>query len=90
MGDAGILVAVNVGSAFVIFAALFGFWWKLDGKIEDVRKASESAHADIRSELSNAKDARSDAKAERTAMTAQLRCVEDKVDAIQRRLDKTG
>ena len=28
--------AVTIGSALAIFAGLFGFWWKLDGKIDRV------------------------------------------------------
>lgn len=27
---------VTIGSALVIFAGLFGFWWKLDAKIDNV------------------------------------------------------
>lgn len=34
-----------------LFLALFGFWWKLDAKIEKVREASEEAHKEINDKL---------------------------------------
>ena len=34
-----------------LFLALFGFWWKLDAKIEKVREASEDAHKAINDKL---------------------------------------
>ena len=34
-----------------LFLALFGFWWKLDAKVEKVREASEDAHKEINDKL---------------------------------------
>ncbi len=38
-----------------IIATILVMWWKLDNKIEGVRKASESAHGAIRDDLCDLK-----------------------------------
>lgn len=38
-----------------IIATILVMWWKLDSKIEGVRKASESAHKSIRDDLCDLK-----------------------------------
>lgn len=82
-----------------IFLALFGFWWKLDAKIEQVRDASETAHKEINDKLNaivvkqathserfNTIDERFNTVDERfNTVRAQIKSVDDKVDKLGNR-----
>ncbi len=79
-----------------IFLALFGFWWKLDAKIESVREASETAHKEINDKLNaieitqathserfNTINERFNTVDERfNAIQTQIKSVDDKVDRL--------
>ena len=73
-----------------IFAALFGFWWKLDGKVEKVREASETAHKDIREDLGSIKIEQGKHSERFNTLEARIDCIDDKFDEMNRRLDKTS
>lgn len=87
---------VTIGSAIAIFAGLFGFWWKLDGKIdsldikldnkiEGVRLASETAHKDIRNELSGIRETQAAHTERFNTMGARIDCIEDKIDDLKQK-----
>ena len=79
--------ADTVIQTIAIFAALSGFWWKLDGKIEKVREASEEAHKEIRKDLVGIKIEQGKHSERFNTLDARMDCIEDKMDAIQRKLE---
>lgn len=89
---------VTLIQTIAIFGALFGFWWKLDGKIQsldtklsgeikEVRLAFENAHKEIISRLGEIEKVQATHTERFNTVDTRINCVEDKVDRIQRRLD---
>ena len=80
-----------------IFLALFGFWWKLDARIEKVRESSETAHKEINGRLNaiektlathserfNTIGERFNTLDERfNTVQTQIQAVDDKVDRLR-------
>ena len=79
---------VTLVQTVAIFGALFGFWWKLDGKIEKVRDASETAHKEIITRLGEIDKGQAIHSERFNTVDARMTCIEDKVDGVQRQLDK--
>ena len=86
---------VTIISALAIFAGLFGFWWKLDNKIErldaklsgdvkDVRQASENSHKEIIGRQGAMQTTLATHTERFSTVQAQIKCVEDKVDNLSR------
>lgn len=73
---------VTIVSAVGIFVALFGFWWKIDAKIEKVREASETAHNGINAKLGNIETTLATHSERFNTVQAQIKCVDDKVDKL--------
>ena len=65
-----------------IFVALFGFWWKVDGKIEGVRQASDSAHKEILAKLGNIEKTQATHSERFNTVNTRIDCIEDKIDGI--------
>ncbi len=63
------------------------FAW-LRSDIHRVEKKSEDAHKDIRNELKEVRGELGDLKQSHAKMQAEIHCLNDKVDSIDRRLDK--
>ncbi len=63
------------------------FAW-LRSDIQRVEKKSEDAHKDIRNELKDIRGELGDLKQSQAKMQAEIHCLNDKVDSIDRRLDK--
>ena len=79
--------AVTIGSAAVLFLTLFGFWWKLDSKIEKVRDAFDTARPQINGKLGVIEKEQA-THSERFAtidekLSARLDCIDGKVDDLK-------
>ena len=91
--------AVTIGSALALFLALFGFWWKLDGKIERVDTKLDGKIGSLDIELGNKIEGvrqtsasaheniiseLGEIRVEQATHTERLKCIEGKVDDIKR------
>ena len=69
-----------------IFLALFGFWWKLDAKIEKVREASEDAHKEINDKL-NAIEITQATHSERfNTIGERFNTIDERFNTVQRQI----
>lgn len=55
-----------------VVGAMLLMWWRLDNKIEGVRKASEDAHKSIRGDLDDLRDDVCDLKVSAAAISTDL------------------
>ena len=80
-----------------IFLALFGFWWKLDAKIESVREASETAHKEINNRLNAIEKTQATHSERFNTIDERFNTVDEKFNTVQvqiknvdGKLDKLG
>ena len=73
---------VTILTGVGIFAALCGFWWNLDGKIEGVRQASETAHKEIVATLGKIDKTQATHSERFNTVNTRMDCIEDKIDGI--------
>ena len=71
-----------------IFLALFGFWWKLDAKIEKVRESSEDAHKAINEKLNDIRVVQATHSEKFNTVDERFNTVGERFNKVDERLNK--
>lgn len=97
-------IVIGIGEILVICLAFLGGMFtlhqllvreiksldtKLSGEIKEVRQASETAHKEIISRLGDIEKVQATHTERFNTVDSRINCIEDKVDGIQRRLDRS-